>query len=115
MAKLSQLYRTREITISAVILFLFICSGQTLAQTPPPGQEPGAQAERYKYDVEKEKKRLTSEVDRMVKILGGINAKLSNTDFVARAPEDVLVSTRAQKENLDQQVKNLQQNIESLS
>jgi len=66
-------------------------------------------------DVEKEKKRLNSEVDRMTKVLQGINAKLGNADFVARAPEDILVTTRAQKENLDQQVKNLKQNIESLS
>jgi hemolysin activation/secretion protein len=47
----------------SVISFLFLSSHNILAQAPPPqnpspGQEPGAQAERYKYDVEKERKRL---------------------------------------------------------
>ncbi|MCX5698059.1 MAG: BamA/TamA family outer membrane protein [Candidatus Omnitrophica bacterium] len=41
-----------------VISFLFSSSQNIFAQNPPPGQEPGAQVERYKYDVEKEKKRL---------------------------------------------------------
>ena len=41
-----------------VISFLFLSSQNILAQAPPPqnpspGQEPGAQASRYKYDVEK--------------------------------------------------------------
>ena len=50
----------RKIISGAVVLILFIFAyhEQALAQSPPPGQEPGAQAERYKYDVEKEKKRL---------------------------------------------------------
>jgi len=43
-----------------IILPLFFLSlySYALAADPQPGQEPGAQAERYKYDVEKEKKRL---------------------------------------------------------
>lgn len=42
--------------ISLCASFLFIPTQNILAQEPPPGQEPGAQAERYKYDAEKEKK-----------------------------------------------------------
>lgn len=66
-------------------------------------------------DVAKETKRIQSEVERITKILAGINSKLANADFVARAPEDIIVTTKAQKENLDVQLKNLKQNLESLS
>ncbi|MCK9603973.1 MAG: hypothetical protein M0R66_06425 [Candidatus Omnitrophica bacterium] len=44
--------------LAFAVSFLFLSSQNVLAQNPPPGQEPGAQAERYKYDVEKEKKEL---------------------------------------------------------
>ena len=39
-------------------LFFFCFYSYALAADLPPGQEPGAQAERYKYDVDKEKKGL---------------------------------------------------------
>jgi len=41
-----------------LISFLFLSYQNTFAQNPPPGQESGAQAQRYKEDVEKEKARL---------------------------------------------------------
>ena len=41
-----------------VISFLFLSQPKAFSQVTPPGQEPGAQAERYKSDVDKEKKRL---------------------------------------------------------
>ena len=49
---------TKALVVS-IVLFLSLSSlGPIFAQEIPPGQEPGAQAERYKYDVEKEKERL---------------------------------------------------------
>ena len=58
-------------------------------------------------DVDKEKKRLSSEIARISKIVSGINAKLTNENFVARAPEDILATTRAQRDNLTAQMESL--------
>ena len=41
-----------------IILYSAISYTHIFAADVPPGQEPGAQAERYKYDVDKEKQRL---------------------------------------------------------
>lgn len=65
-------------------------------------------------DTEKERKRLGSEVKRLHKILSGIEAKLSNENFVSRAPEEILSQTREQKINLSAQVKVLEINLEAL-
>jgi len=40
------------------ILFFFTYLNSTFAQNPPPGQEPGAQAQRYKEDVQQQKQKL---------------------------------------------------------
>ncbi len=45
-------------SLIVLLLFFFCHYSYVLAADLPSGQEPGAQAERYKYDVEKEKKRL---------------------------------------------------------
>ncbi len=66
-------------------------------------------------DIDKETKRLSGEITRIEKIVAGINAKLGNENFVARAPEDVITQSRAQKENLETQLRSLRQNLESLS
>lgn len=43
----------------AIIIFTFLFSNQSLfAQSPPPGSDAGAQAQRYKTGVDEEKKRL---------------------------------------------------------
>lgn len=41
-----------------VISFIFLLSNQILAQNPPPGQEPAAEAERFEAQVVREKKEL---------------------------------------------------------
>ena len=41
-----------------IILYSVISYAQIFAADVPPGQDPGVQAERYKYDVDKEKQRL---------------------------------------------------------
>ena len=54
-----------------LILFIFFCEIWALAQeTPrlPSGQEPGAQAERYKYDSERAKKYLEYKTPKAPKI-----------------------------------------------
>ena len=65
-------------------------------------------------DVAKEVKRLSSEATRVEKIVAGLQAKLGNENFVSRAPEDVLASTKAQLENMSTQLASLQKNLASL-
>lgn len=65
-------------------------------------------------DIEKERKRLDGEVQRLQKILTGLVSKLDNANFVERAPEDVLAQTRAQRQNLEEQLSALRQNIKAL-
>ncbi len=66
-------------------------------------------------DVAAERKRLTGERDRISKVLAGIKAKLDNPNFASRAPEDVLLQTKEQQENMTSQLKSLDQNIEALN
>ncbi|RZA24059.1 MAG: valine--tRNA ligase, partial [Proteobacteria bacterium] len=65
-------------------------------------------------DIEKEKQRLASEGDRIKKILTGIASKLDNKSFVDRAPEDVLVQTRAQRANMEEQLSAITRNLKAL-
>jgi valyl-tRNA synthetase len=66
-------------------------------------------------DIEKEKKRLSGEIDRIQKIVGGLDAKLGNPSFVERAPPEVVEETTAQRENLRSQLSSLKKNLEALS
>lgn len=66
-------------------------------------------------DIEQERKRLSAELSRVSKILQGIEKKLSNKSFVDRAPEDILDQTKAQRENMCQQLNNLELNLEALA
>ncbi len=66
-------------------------------------------------DIDKEVKRLKTEDQRLKKILAGLNSKLDNENFVARAPEDVLEQTRAQKLNMEEQIAAIKKNLDALS
>ncbi len=66
-------------------------------------------------DVEKEQKRLSTEEQRLQKILSGILGKLNNASFVERAPEDVLEQTRVQKANMEEQLSAIRQNLKALA
>jgi valyl-tRNA synthetase len=48
------------------------------------------------------------------KIVAGLEAKLGNENFVSRAPEDVLATTKAQLENMSTQLASLRKNLASL-
>lgn len=65
-------------------------------------------------DVAKEVERLTSEVTRVEKIVAGLEAKLGNENFVARAPEEILATTKAQLHNMTDQLSSLKKNLASL-
>lgn len=66
-------------------------------------------------DIDKEKKRLASEIDRIQKIVTGLDGKLGNPSFVDRAPQEVVDETKAQRANLGSQLVGLQKNLEALS
>ncbi|MBC7660188.1 MAG: valine--tRNA ligase [Chitinophagaceae bacterium] len=65
-------------------------------------------------DIEKEKVRLTTEEQRLKKILMGIASKLDNKSFVDRAPEDILEQTRAQRANMEDQLAAIGRNLKAL-
>jgi len=65
-------------------------------------------------DFDKEKIRLENEVKRVEKIVGGLNGKLSNENFVKRAPDQVIKKTREQLENLASQLVSLKQSLDAL-
>jgi valyl-tRNA synthetase len=65
-------------------------------------------------DVAKEVKRLAGEAVRVEKIVDGLKSKLGNENFVSRAPEEILATTRAQLENMSAQLASLRKNLASL-
>ena len=65
-------------------------------------------------DIEKERKRLESEVKRVSAVVTGITNKLANPSFADRAPPEVVDETRKQGENMQAQLKNLRLNLDAL-
>jgi len=65
-------------------------------------------------DVDKERQRLSAEVERLVGQLRGTEAKLSNEQFVSRAPEEVVAKERTKAENLRDQITRLKNKIDAL-
>lgn len=66
-------------------------------------------------DIDKEKKRLASEIDRIEKIVTGLESKLNNASFVDRAPPEVVEETKSQRDNMAQQLVSLRKNREALA
>ncbi len=65
-------------------------------------------------DFDKERKRLTSEMARVTKIVDGLNGKLANASFVERAPSDVLEQTREQLINMSGQLESLRRSLQAM-
>jgi valyl-tRNA synthetase len=65
-------------------------------------------------DIEKEAKRLSAEAERIKKIVAGLNNKLANKNFVDHAPEEVVVQTKSQLENMQAQLDSIEKNLTSL-
>ena len=69
-------------------------------------------------DVDAEKARLTKEIDKAEKELGRIRGKLSNENFVSRAPEAVVAKEKEKASALESSVASLKEqitNIESMA
>jgi valyl-tRNA synthetase len=65
-------------------------------------------------DVERERARLEKEIERVAGLLRGIEAKLGNESFTARAPADVVEKEKAKRENFRRTLEKLRANLVNL-
>jgi valyl-tRNA synthetase len=66
-------------------------------------------------DLDTERQRLEKEIGRISALLAGIRKKLSNEDFLRRAPREVVKRERAKGEELDQRLAKLQENLKLIA
>jgi valyl-tRNA synthetase len=65
-------------------------------------------------DFENERARLEKDLNKLINERGGLEKRLSNQDFISRAAADVVETTRARAEELDDQIAKLRAVIEAL-
>ena len=65
-------------------------------------------------DVDKEKERLQKEITRVGGMLKALTGKLSNENFLARAPKDVVDNEKDKLANFEFMLKKLQENFDNL-
>lgn len=65
-------------------------------------------------DIETEKERLRKEMDRLAKLLDGVNKKLSNENFISRAPFDIIQKEREKQQNFMEALQKVRRNLEML-
>ena len=66
-------------------------------------------------DLDKERKRIQKEIDRLEGFLKSIEAKLNNDGFVNNAPEDVVQKERDKKEDTETNLKKLREILSELN
>ena len=66
-------------------------------------------------DIAAETARLTKEINRLTGILKGASAKLSNRDFLARAPQEIINKERAKEQVLKEQLDKFKANLKLLN
>jgi valyl-tRNA synthetase len=65
-------------------------------------------------DVEKERRRLMKEIDRVQSLIAGLSAKLQNRSFLERAPADIVEKEREKLQDFTRTVEKLRRNYDSL-
>ena len=66
-------------------------------------------------DIEVERTRLEKEIDRLKGGLTGLTKKLSNEEFVSRAPADIIEKERAKKRDWEENIAKLQAILDDLT
>ena len=65
-------------------------------------------------DLEEEKRRMTKRISEIDRLLGGINSKLSNENFLIRAPENVIDKEKSNLEKLNEELEKITSNLDML-
>jgi len=65
-------------------------------------------------DLEQEHKRLEKEIARVTQLLDKTNKKLSNEDFLKRAPKKIIEKEKAKREQYTKMVEKLNKNLEGI-
>jgi valyl-tRNA synthetase len=65
-------------------------------------------------DTDKEKNRLEKEITKARELLEKTNRKLSNEDFLKRAPKEIIEKEKAKKEDYEKMIDKLNQNLERI-
>lgn len=65
-------------------------------------------------DVEQERKRLEKEIDRLKNLLVGVERKLSNEDFLKKAPSSIVQKEKTKKQDYEKVIERLEKNLEGL-
>ena len=66
-------------------------------------------------EPEKEKNRLQKEIERYALLLEKANKKLSNDDFLKRAPKEIIDKEREKKEDYEKMIAKLEKNLEAIT
>ena len=66
-------------------------------------------------DIAEEKARLTKAMDKLAKEIGGLKSRINNPNFVASAPEDVVIEARANLEAREDEAAKLQAALKRLA
>ncbi|HEX9657026.1 MAG TPA: valine--tRNA ligase [Bacteroidota bacterium] len=66
-------------------------------------------------DLEKERERLDKEMQRIIGLIEGIEKKLHNTSFLAKAPPEVVQKEQAKRDSFGETLEKLKKNFEILS
>jgi valyl-tRNA synthetase len=66
-------------------------------------------------DLEQERLRLEKELSKVTALLGKTNKKLSNEDFIKRAPQNIIEKEKTKKENYQKMVEKLNKNLEEIT
>lgn len=65
-------------------------------------------------DSQKEKQRILKEIDRLKGILKGVESKLSNPNFVERAPQEIVEEEKEKQKQFSKMIKEMEEIIETL-
>ena len=65
-------------------------------------------------DLDEERKRLEKEIQRINQLLEKINKKLSNEDFLKRAPKEIIQKEQAKRDECSRMAEKLNQNLEEI-